>query len=460
MRRLLPVFVRSVNLTILTMAIFSRRDVQGMINSLADSLSAKQVEDLVGKLNNGDSNEILATEWETVILAAFRQIGRVQYERDFGGGRRPDLFFQMGESGNFEFIADITTVSDADAHDSNAYEEFCEAIRRFLHKRGHIGAGINVDVVHQETGEYRDSKIKLLLPPKGEINQFVKSELGWFLSQITKEPDKDAVLKYDRKEIRFSILYNSKEKRFSGGHHIDYTVPYSERRNPLMNSLRRKREQLSKSGFTGLRGIIVCDGNCEALKERNAVAGMHGCSEIIEPFLKSYKSVLFVLVLRIEEKHTAFSFKYSIQICPKLYWNFATDKSLFGQTKRVLDRMLNKLPIPESTPRNAIRWLARNRNIGRPLGGYSMKGNTIKISARALTELLAGKIEPEQFLKEHGFRPIQEGHKAIPFFEIQLEQGNLLKNAFVEPDEHKDDDWIVLEYAGPDPAISPFRIPK
>lgn len=89
-----------------------------------------------------------------------------------------------------------------------------------------------------------------------------------------------------------------------------------------------------------------------------------------------------------------------------------------------------------------------------------MKGNTIKISTRALTELLAGKIEPDQFLREHSLKPMRDGHKTFPFFEFQLQQGNLLKNAFVEPDKHKDDDWIVLEYDGPDPATSPFRTPK
>jgi hypothetical protein len=384
----------------------------------------------------------------------------VQHEPDFGGRRKPDLFFQIGESGNFEFAADITTISDAGAHSSNAYEEFCDAIWRFLNNRGHGAGGINIDVAHQETGEYRDSKIKLLLPPKGKVDQFVKSELGPFLSQIAKSPDKDAVLHYNQNDIRFLIKYNSAEKRFSGGRHIDYTVPYSEQRNPLMNCLREKRKQLSKSGFKGLRGIIVCDGGCEALKERNAVAGMHGCSEIIEPFLKSNKSILFVLVLRIEERPATNLLNRSIQVRPKLYWNFASDKTLFGQTKCILDRLLDKLPLPESTPRNAIRWLNTNGNIGRSFGGTSMKGDTIKISARALTELLAGKIEPEQFLKEHGFKPMQTGQRFIPFFEIQLQQGHLLRNAFVEPDKHKDDDWIVLEYGGPDPAISPFRAPK
>jgi len=431
-----------------------------MINWLSGSLSAKQLENLVGKLNRGDPNEILANEWEVCILSTFHAIGRVQYEPHFGGIRTPDLFFQMGESGNLEFLADITTISDTNSHKENAYREFCEEIRRFLNSKGHIGGGINIDVAHQMIGKYRDSKVKLLLPAKGQIHQFVKTELGPFLSQIAKEPDKDGVFSYGKNGIRFSIRYNSKEKRFSGGHHIVYTVPYSERHNPLMNALRNKWDQLAKSGYDGPRGIIVCDGGCDALQERNAVAGMHGCSEIVEPFLKKHKNLLFVLVLRIEQRTRSSFSSPTIGIAAKIYWNFASDSRLREEIKCAIDRMLNNLPTIESEPGNAIRWLERNRNVGRPLGGYSMTSNTIKISARELTELLAGKIEPEQFRKQHGFEPIQAGQVANPFFERQLAMGNTLKNSFIEPNEHKDDNWIVLEYNGPDPAISPFRIPK
>jgi hypothetical protein len=238
--------------------------------------------------------------------------------------------------------------------------------------------------------------------------------------QPAARPNEDAALNYGQHEVRFSIKYNSKEKRFSTGHHIDYTVPYSQHRNTLAHSLKRKSEQLSRSGFTGPRGIIVCDGGCQALKELNAVSGMHGCSEIIERFLKSHKTTLFVLVLRIEERPAGLYFRQTIQISPKLYWNFASGKASFQQTKHVIDCILQKLPEPESTPANAIRWLDWNRDTGRPIGGFSMKGNTIKISARALTELLAGKIQAEQFLKEHGFKPMQPRHKAFPFFEAQL----------------------------------------
>ena len=89
-----------------------------------------------------------------------------------------------------------------------------------------------------------------------------------------------------------------------------------------------------------------------------------------------------------------------------------------------------------------------------------MQGHTIKISARALTELLAGKIELKQFLEDHNLKPNESGQQAWPFFEWQLQSGRTLKNSFVEPEPHKDDDWIIFEYNGPDPAISPYRVPK
>jgi len=67
--------------------------------------------------------------------------------------------------------------------------------------------------------------------------------------------------------------------------------------------------------------------------------------------------------------------------------------------------VLKCLPLPEATPGNAIHWLAsRNKKDGRSLGRIFMQDHTIKISARALTELLAGKIELKQFLENHNLK--------------------------------------------------------
>lgn len=442
------------------MAIFSRRDLQAAVNSLSDKLSREQLSDLVQRLNGKPAGS-LAAEWEVVLQAAFANCGRVQHGMNFGGPTRPDLFFQLGASGLLEFVADIRTVSDVNTHAENPNEEFTSAIRRFLVKRGHTSAGINVQVGHREEGKYGDRKVKLQLPERKDIDGFVKRELGGLLTKIAREPDKDMKFHYDRDGIRFSIQYNSKEKQSSGGGHIGYTVPYSKERNPLTHALDKKRKQLADSGYGGPKAIIICDGGCDALQERAQINSAFGCQQIVERFLRAHKSILFVLVLQIEQRMQGFMGRFSTAICPKLYWNPVRENDLYQETSVAIKRALAFLPSPEATPRSAMYWLnGQNKHVGRPNGGYTMQSNTIKLSARSLTELLAGKINQKQFLEEHGLEPKQMNQITFSFFKMQLQQGNTLQNAFVEHDHHKDDDWIVLEFAGPDPAISPFRVPN
>jgi hypothetical protein len=442
------------------MAIYSRRDLQAALDSLAGKLSQEQLNGLVKRLNDPGPTS-LAAEWEVVLLAAFAQCGRIQHEQNFGGQGRPDLYFQLGRSGSLEFIADIRTISDVNTHAENPFREFTMAIRSFLLKRGHTSAGINIHVKHREEGNYGDRKMRLQLPKKQDIDGFVKTELGVFLSNVAREPDKDANLLYNQNGIHFSIQYNSKDKWGSGGQHIVYTVPYSKSRNPLARALIKKRTQLATTGYNGPKGIIVCDGGCDAFQERSRVNAAYGCQEIVDGFLQAHQSILFVLVLQIEEYGGGFISNASIQIKAKLFWNPNCDGNIASEISSVIDRILHYLPSPEGTPSNAISWSrGHKKQVGRSLGNFFMQGKTIKISARSLTELLAGRLDQKQFLEQYGFTLTERNPHPVPFFELQLRQGHTLRNAFVERDQHKDDDLIVFEYDGPDPAISPFRVPK
>lgn len=416
---------------------------------------------LVVRLNHKMASVSLPAEWESIVLSAFCQCGRITHEEDHGGNTRPDLLFQFGQSGNLKFLTDVRVVSDKDPHEKNPYDDFCEAISQFLQRRSHNAAGLHIEVQDMERGEYGARKVRLMLPPKQEIEAFVATALGDFLSGIARSPNKDDAFSYEKNDVKFSIRYDGNEKRISGGGHISYTVPYSIS-NPLTNALKNKGEQLWKSGYRGTKGIIICDGGCDALNERSRVNGAYGCQEIVEGYLRTHTYILWVLVLRIEQRHGVFPSDDDIAIKSKLYWNPEADKLLFRDTVTALKRMVMHLPRPEATPTNALHWMnGNNAQVGRALGGYSMQSNTIKISARALTELLAGKIEPQTFLENNGFKPHPQNPKAFSFnfFASQITSGNTIQNAFIEKGEHKDDDWIVLEYEGPDPAISPFQIP-
>jgi len=443
------------------MALFSRRDLQTSVDTLSGHLTQTQLQAMVHRLNRGPSGLLLATEWEVSLLSAFSQCGKIEYEKDFGGKRHPDLLFQSGDSGKFEFLADITTISDVYAHEQNPYDDFCAEIRIFLQKHGHISGGLRIDVQHEMHGAYGNRKVRLLLPQKAQVQEFVKAKLGTFLALLVKEPDSDHGLFYNQSGIRFTIHYDSREKRFDGGSHFDYTVPYSKRRNPLRNALWNKAIQLLESGYTGSTGVIVCVGGCDALNERSGANGAYGCHQIIEEVFRSTLPILFVLVLRVQESRPNFPSDSSVKIVPKLYWKTGWEKAQVSTALSAIERMSQLLPAPEDTPMNAIHSLkGSNGHIGRPLGGFSMQGGTIKISARALTQLLAGEIELKRFLQQHGLKSLTAREPTFAFFEQQLKRGHTLRKAFVEPDEHKDDDWIVLEYAGPDSAISPYLVPK
>jgi len=106
------------------------------------------------------------------------------------------------------------------------------------------------------------------------------------------------------------------------------------------------------------------------------------------------------------------------------------------------------------TPGNALRrnldsdWSANMK------GGYEMGGERIKVSSRAVLELLAGTLTYEQFAAAHRW---DEGE--FNMFKEKLASGRLFKSASVESlGENRDDDWLEFAFGQPDPALSPFRL--
>jgi len=86
-----------------------------------------------------------------------------------------------------------------------------------------------------------------------------------------------------------------------------------------------------------------------------------------------------------------------------------------------------------------------------------MTDREIRLPARALTRLLAGRVELERFRKDHHFVPSRPGDIAIDFFANQLKEGRTIESVRIERTTEDDDDWIVFVFGAPDPAISPFR---
>ncbi len=85
-----------------------------------------------------------------------------------------------------------------------------------------------------------------------------------------------------------------------------------------------------------------------------------------------------------------------------------------------------------------------------------MSNQSVKISLREMTELLAGRMTVESIRARHPER-IDEAREFPDHFERMHAQGRLPVSANVISGESEDDDWIEFTFGAPDPAISPFR---
>src|SRR5439155_22489443 len=75
-------------------------------------------------------------------------------------------------------------------------------------------------------------------------------------------------------------------------------------RNPVANRLERKVEQIRKSGFDGVAGIILCDAHCSLLADRGGYSPMtFNLRQVVSHFCNhpDHTRVSFAITLSPEE---------------------------------------------------------------------------------------------------------------------------------------------------------------
>ena len=95
------------------------------------------------------------------------------------------------------------------------------------------------------------------------------------------------------------------------------------------------------------------------------------------------------------------------------------------------------------------------------LGGLGMTRNEVRISARVVLELLAGRLPWEDFLTLYKFQP-GDSPADTPRspFERCLRDGRLISEVRVEHcGDEQDDDWLIFRFGDNDPAVSKFKAP-
>lgn len=441
------------------MAIVSRRTLQRLLHENAKVLTPAQTGRHVQTLNGGGA-PALAAECEILVINGLGRLGLIEHEPRLAGRSRPDVLFRLLAAPDYALIADITTVSDAGTYDENPLEEFSQEFGHLLVTNGLTASGFVVHVEGSLSGASGRQKMRLDLPPKGaDLRRVVRRDLGPFVRSVREDPSRPrrtALSAYDVK-----ISYRPGQYGMTAGYPT-FTVPYSLDKNPLMNALKSKAEQLRRTDFDGVRGVFVCDGDCAAASAISQT--LHGCAatftpdQIVRAFLGRRTSMSFVWMVTVTEPLPPYPRKPR-RFEAKLFLNPKAKNPCSADQVAALQRLVTVMPSPARIPANALRFLRSKTPLPDSSynsfdGGVTMSSKEIRLSSRTLVRLLAGRISIDEFLRNNH---LAETEHAIPFFENQVKAGRMLVSARVERVPESDDDWVVLEFGEADPAIGPFR---
>jgi len=434
-----------------------------MLDALARTLTAHQLETLVAKLN-ANNRRALAHEWEVVVLFGLKDFGRVIHEAHLGGPSKADIFLQLEDDPNVQFAADITCISDRGLEDANPIGELMELIREKAQKLG-IRSGFDHRVRHKIS----KAKVRLRMPEKKQLHQFFQTRIVPHLIAIARTPAMRWSLDL-RDDLHDIQIFYHPGKRYSTANYPAFRHATVIDSNPLYNRLEDKRKQLRDSGYDGPTGIIVCDGGCETLTRKAASWDSFSKAQIVDKFLKSNPSVSFVLLLWIDDPLSQPGAERVREARSELYLNPKAEKAVSPRLHHILRQITRRWPSPIQNGENARHEL---EGIGykkaQPFWGHSFGGGhtmgtgpnilTFRMSARNLVEILAGQMTHADFAAAHGFAPTGQSPGVNPLA-LALARGLTVSSVTLERVPYKDDDWIEFRLTGPDPAIAPFRTPK
>lgn len=443
------------------MFVFTRRAMQQMLVEIAPWMPERPLlTELLGRLNATRTNR-LPQMWELVWLYALGSVLPVEHERPLPNGK-PDLWFSVLDGDRLvPVVADITTLSDSALHKANPFKQLTEAVHHQARKAGMHGGGFHVAVSHLEAGASGTKKVQLLIPTGSEFEQLNKRFLEPFVRRVATNPTTPHMLQVDEPDAKFTVEYKGPSP-YSGGSHRAYDSVLSRENNVLFNRLTAKTRQLRGAPEGAIRMLVVCDGDCALLRRDRPLEGF-SAQQVAEHFLCGSQTIdLVLLVTVVEESVSTFArrdhryVRCGLIAAPPSNRPAHLTAGVVDAVKRVFEDAVKKLPEPRMMPNNALLRNLDSEWSARMEGGYEQGGDRIKVSARAVLELLAGAMTHERFADVHGWT---DGR--CDMFRSRLASGQLFKAASIEClGPGQDDDWLEFEFGPPDPAISAFRLPR
>lgn len=444
---------------IANMPVFTRRRLQSMLDALSERTEIAKLSDIRARLESKRVDQALPAEMEIGVLWALSKLGEVEIEPEWFGTRRPDAYSECLFDSS-PCAVEVTAISDARLSQVDEMRRIAARLCDFANsvRKGH-GKHLHFTFA-EESGYTVEGYVR-----KRRIDRdFVPNEATREVLRVwLEQSDRSAPLAVSQGNTNFVVTWHDIQQHPLGNFFSSMPAEaYSLEDNPLFEALTEKKRQLSIPEFEGLRCVLVADAGARLLRDLNpsmrSIGAVTG-SQVIEHFLsKADGAVDAVIILAPIRKSRSINWTSERRL-----WR----ADLFARRGLVLSRsgvddLVAHLPLPrfEGYQARSLHQQAAYRHDARGwyLGTHMASKETamtIKISARALLDLLAGRITTEQF---QNFTGLADKLTQRNIFAHRLNQGDILSDIEIEPGGiDEDDDWLVVHFKQ-DPAAAPLKV--
>lgn len=425
-----------------------------MLDDLAPFMDSEQSRGLARRLESKEIKQALPAEIELGLTWAISKLGPIEIEPEWysENGRVPDVFSEAVFPGN-DAIIEITALSDAALASD---EGMRNASRKISQEAGKIRRGASRLLsyyFYEETVRIDGRSLRRVCVPRELIlNESVKGQLhAWVSGAERKGGDK---LYIEDGILKVSITWNDSPQ---GRYNFHTSMPPEIRDvsdNYVYRALSAKAKQIKSPHFKGIRFVILADVGSTALRnfDKTDLSGrVYNGRQIVEKFLNRCDDpgvdVVAIITTCRPSGITSLS-------SGQLQWK----TRLFARSGMAInsagfDRLIALLPKPRRegyqsrqlheqavfTP--ASRGIYLNPQVSWRKG----EKTEIMFSARALLDLLSGRLAPERALSAF------DAH-TMSILKAHLDRGetiSAIRLSSYGPDF--DDDHIIIEVSD-DPA--------
>lgn len=433
------------------MAIFARRQLQQMLDVIGPRL--KRGSDLLKRLDNTAPNQALPAEYELALGWAMSQVGDIEIEPSVGG-KTPD-FLVTGLFPGQSAIIEVAALSDEGLsgeasmeRTANIVGNFANTVRKkagdhlyfqFFERSGYQ-SGPAPGQIWSQSNYYR----KRLTSTKFALTDAHKVQLReWMATWPPTTPlriagDETAL------EITWQAYVHPMARVFSSMPSVSHSLTD----NPVYKKLEEKeRRQVKIAGDGFMRCIFLGDAGCRMLRvprEYDPTNRVVSSENVIRHFLANSSVDLVAVFSPRRRNENALQPHGNPRVWHAYYYDrYARPDGFHDGLARVRDL----LPKPYLHGYQARSWLRQGmlnpQGRGQYLPAVVMGGRdemSIKMSARAIFELLAGRMSAAEALNR------TTGGENL--FELWLKAGHAVSNVRFEPNaDGKDDDYVIFEFS-------------